>query len=78
MHLRCACVAEELDYPCYRCASDDRIVDEHDTLALHRFGNGIELYPDALLPLRLNGDDEGSAAVFILNETYFIGNTRLL
>ncbi len=61
-----------------RRAADDRVVDEHDALALHDLAHGVELDLDAEVADRLLRLDERPADVVIADEAEGEGDARLL
>ncbi len=78
MHLRRSGLAHELYYVRAGRSADDRVVDQHDALALYRGGNGVELYVDGLLALALFRLDKGARDILVFDEADAVGDTGLL
>ena len=78
MDFLCACISEQFNYSGAGRTSDYRVVYHNNSFAFDNAGYRIELDAHLIGTALLTGGNECSSDVFILNETYFIGNTRLL
>ena len=77
MDLRGSRRAQKLYDPCARCAAHNGVVDQHDALAAHDIGDGVELNAHLILAALLARGDEGSANVLVLDEAKRIRDARL-
>ena len=78
VNLGSTCISKHLNDICDSCSSYDRVIDHDDSLALYRRYDRIELDPYGLLSKLLGRLYESPSYVVILNETLYIGDTRLL
>src|SRR5439155_12753304 len=78
VHLARAGFAQQPDDLPGRVATNDRVVDDHEPLAVDRALQRVELEPDAELADRLRRLDERASDVAVLYDAFPVGDTRRL
>ena len=78
MHFLGTGLAQQADGAGAGRAAHDRVIDQHNALALDGGGDGVQLDAHAALTLGLGGLDKGAADILVLDKANAVGDTALL